>query len=336
MVTFLQTSTQAASEAITASQAQPRSLLLRCPACAHSMGALVPLPPRPKPQCLACGFVLKTEQGIWKALAPCREERFRQFVAEYQTIRQSEGRGSPGGRYYLALPFKDVTGRNSWQWKLRARSFRYLQREILPQIEKHHKDGLGILDVGAGNCWLSYRLALRGYQPVAIDLRTDELDGLGAARHYLRFLSQPFPRFWAEMDRLPFAEAQFDLVIFNASFHYSEDYRTTLGEALRCLRRPGHILVVDSPFYSREESGHAMAAERRKAYVEKYGFASDSIASREFLTREILEQLTRAYGVQWRLGKPWYGVCWALRPLRARLTHRREPAKFYIVWGTWQ
>ncbi len=336
MSALLQTSTQAASEAAIALPAQSRSLLLRCPVCTHPMGTLVLLPMRLEPQCPACGFILKNERGIWKALAPCRDERYRQFVTEYQTIRQSEGRGSSGGRYYLALPFKDATGRNSWQWKLRARSFRYLQRKILPQIEREHKGGLDVLDVGAGNCWLSYRLALRGYRPVAIDLRTDELDGLGAARHYLRFLSQPFPRFRAEMDRLPFAGAQFDLVIFNASFHYSEDYRTTLGEALRCLRRAGHILIVDSPFYNREESGRAMMAERRKAYVEKYGFASDSVASCEFLTRQNLEQLTCAYGVQWRLGKPWYGLRWALRPLQARLARRRKPAKFYIVWGMLQ
>ncbi len=333
MDVLLQSSIRPTPEAAIASPAHPHSIFLRCPVCTHSIGELVPQAMGVEPLCPACGFRFKNEQGIWKAFAPCREERFEQFMTEYQTIRRSEGRGSSGGCYYLALPFKDTTGRNSWQWRLRARSFRYLQRKILPEIERGHKSGLDILDVGAGNCWLSYRLALGGHRPVAIDLRTDELDGLGASRHYLRFLSHPFPRFQAEMDRLPFDEGQFDLVIFNASFHYSEDYQTTLGEVLRCLRRPGHILIVDSPFYTSEENGCAMMAERRKAYLKKYGFASDSIASREFLTWETLRQLSRTYGVRWQLVRPWYGMRWALRPLRARLARRREPAKFYIIRG---
>ncbi|HEX5482313.1 MAG TPA: class I SAM-dependent methyltransferase [Terriglobia bacterium] len=277
---------------------------------------------------------MKNELGIWKALPLGREDHFSQFIEEYQTVRRSEGRGSPGGLYYLALPHKDITGRNSWQWKIRAKSFRYLLRKVLPQIADERGGGLDILDVGAGNCWLSYRLALCGHWPVAIDLRTDELDGLGAARHYLRFLSRSFPRFFAEMDRLPFAKAQFDLVIFNASFHYSGDYEATLEEALRCLRRPGHILLIDSPFYSSEESGRKMVAERRQAYREKYGFPSQSVSSGDFLTGRDLEQLTSRYGIQWQLQRPWYGLRWALRPARAWLRRRREPAKFYLFWGT--
>ncbi|MGH9470852.1 MAG: class I SAM-dependent methyltransferase [Terriglobia bacterium] len=297
------------------------------------MGALCSARVVTNPRCHACGFLLRNEQGVWNGLAPGREEGFRQFIEEYQAIRRDEGRGSPGAHYYLALPFKDSTGRNSWQWMIRGKSFRRLQRKILPQIERDCEGGIDTLDVGAGNCWLSYRLALRGHRPVALDLRTDDLDGLGAARHYLRFLSQPFPRFRAEMDRLPFAEAQFDLVIFNASFHYSEDYEVTLREALRCLRRPGHILLIDSPFYSNEENGRAMVAERRAAYLKKYGFPSESIPSREFLTEDLLGQLTRTQGVEWQLERPWYGVRWALRPIEAWLARRREPAKFFIAWG---
>jgi predicted RNA methylase len=43
---------------------------------------------------------------------------------------------------------------------------------------------LRIADLGAGNCWLSYRLALRGHLPIAIDIQGDPLDGLGAGLHY--------------------------------------------------------------------------------------------------------------------------------------------------------
>jgi ubiquinone/menaquinone biosynthesis C-methylase UbiE len=135
------------------------------------------------------------------------------------------------------------------------------------------------------------------------------------------------------MDRLPFTSAQFDVVIFNASFHYSEDYQRTLRESLRCLRRPGYVLIVDSPFYPRDESGRRMMEERHAEFQRKYGFRSDSISSCEYITQSVLDDLARDNQVIWKTLKPWYGLGWALRPAWRWLCGRREPAKFHIFWG---
>ena len=70
---------------------------------------------------------------------------------------------------------------------------------------------------------MSFRLGGAGYHPVAVDLLTNDRDGLGAAEHYRQHLPEIFPRFQAELARLPFQNEQFDAVIFNASFHYAED-----------------------------------------------------------------------------------------------------------------
>jgi SAM-dependent methyltransferase len=193
---------------------------------------------------------------------------------------------------------------------------------------------MDLLDIGAGNGWFSYRMAVKAHRPVAVDLLVNDLDGLGAARHYFHFLSQPFPCFQAEMDRLPFDDGQFDVVVFNASFHYSEDYTYTLGEALRCLRRPGHVLIIDSPFYRWEESGRQMVQERRAEFERKYGFRSDSVPSREYVTLHMLDELRNIHGIRWRILRPWYGLSWLIRPLRAKFRRRREPAQFFLVWGT--
>lgn len=332
MLNFLQTAT--AHQEVEAALSVEAPLQLQCPSCARPLDSGGLPDSTLSLTCPSCGLILTNREGIWAAIIPERLARYRKFIEEYETVRRVEGRGSGERHYYLALPLKDVTGRNGWQWRIRGASYRFIMQRIMPVLEYRIPVGLDILDIGAGNCWLSYRLALRGHRPVAVDLLVNQLDGLGAARHYFPFLPRRFPRFQAEMDRLPFASGQFDLAVFNASFHYSEDYRRTLGECLRCLKRPGHLLIIDSPSYDDPQSGEAMVIERREAFQEKYGFRSDSIPSLEYLTPSALSDLAQCHGIAWTVLNPWYGLKWAMRPVRARLFHRREPAKFRILWGT--
>ena len=84
-----------------------------------------------------------------------------------------------------------------------------------------------ILDLGAGTGWLSHRLARLGHYPCAVDLTIDRRDGLGAARHY----TPDWPLVQSDFAHLPLGAAQVDMVVYNASLHYSIDYRTTLREA---------------------------------------------------------------------------------------------------------
>ncbi len=333
MITFPQTAEREwTSQGVKNGPRNP--LRLRCPLCGRSSarlvlsaaetGALV---------CPFCGFVLSQKAGIWQCLAPSRGEYFQRFTREYEAIRAEEGRGSPTEQFYLALPYCDLTGRNAWQWKIRGRSFRFVLRTILSQIEPSYSEGLSVLDIGAGNCWMSYQFALRGHRPVAVDLLVSDLDGLGAARHYFAHLPRPFLRFQAEFDRLPLDDGQFDVAIFNASFHYSENYEGTLQETLRCLRPGGHVLIVDSPFYRNEKSGVMMLEEQHHEFEKRYGIRSDALASLGFVTPTILDQLARKFNLRWRIFKPWHGLGWSLRPAKARLLRRREPAEFFILWA---
>jgi SAM-dependent methyltransferase len=132
------------------------------------------------------------------------------------------------------------------------------------------------------------------------------------------------------MDRLPFADSQFDCAIFNASFHYSEDYGRTLKEVIRCLRPGGTVIVADTPWYQSAEHGEQMLRERHSMFEKKFGTPSDSIGSREYLTDSSLQAIERLFGFSWRIYHPSYGVRWALRPLMAKLGHRRAPSRFRI------
>ncbi len=307
-----------------------RPLLIRCPNCAAHVDQIGEnwASRESSMLCSNCLMQFRWEEGIWHALTGDRQKYFERFIVEYQSIRQAEGRGSQNAAYYLALPFRDLTGRNQGQWKIRARTFEYVEQRILPQIEKQRSAPLNVLDLGAGNGWLSYRLALRGHRPVAVDLATNQLDGLGAAVNFQSRVPALFPRFQAELDRLPFCDGQFDLAIFNASFHYSENYSRTLGEAIRCLRKPGVVVIADSPWYARAESGQIMLAERHAAFLSKYGLASDSIKSLEFLTDQRLAELEKQFAIRWEVHRPAYGWKWNARPWMARLLGKREPSQF--------
>jgi SAM-dependent methyltransferase len=280
--------------------------------------------------CASCSFRLQCDDGIWKALLPSRAAHFDKFMREYRNVRIAEGRGSNQSDYYLALPYRDLSGRNRAQWAIRSQTFRYIEHKVLPPLEASHPDGMAILDLGAGNGWMSYRLALRGHKPVAIDLLICEKDGLAASAHYKPKVPRLFPQFQAELDRLPFADNQFDTAIFNSSFHYSEDYVETMGEAIRCLRPGGTIIIADTAWYRREESGRQMVEERQKTFTERHGFPSDGIASQEYLTDQRLANLEHHFGIEWQTHSPFYGLRWAMRPLLAKLKGKREPSRFRI------
>ncbi|HTQ79667.1 MAG TPA: class I SAM-dependent methyltransferase, partial [Thermoanaerobaculia bacterium] len=140
-----------------------------------------------------------------------------------------------------------------------------------------------------------------------------------------------WPRVQAEFDRLPLADGAADLVIFNASLHYSTDYLVTLKEALRVLRPGGSLAILESPIYRREESGERMVAERHADFARRFGTRSDSVPSREYLTWKGIEDLGRRLDLRFQPITPWYGWRWALRPWVARFKRRREPSRFAIL-----
>ena len=251
------------------------------------------------------------------------------FIQDYRQIRHAEGRGSDDPAYYRALPYRDLTNRNSAMWKMRAKTYSYFERKILGVMEQTIGRPLDILDLGAGNGWMSYRLTLRDHHPVALDIFSDSRDGLLAARNY----SRDFPVIEADFGCLPFARNSFDLAIFNSSLHYSTDYVATLSEVRRCLRVPGAVVILDSPVYRKHEDGERMASERHREFARRYGFASDAIPSIEFLDEPTLAALARTLKLRWKIWRPWYGWHWHLRPLKAWVRGGRPPSRFWILAG---
>ena len=243
----------------------------------------------------------------------------QRFLDDYLRIRRAEGRGSDDPAYYLSLPHEAI----------RERTYRYFERRVLPRLELARP--LDVLDLDAGTGWMFYRLALRGHRLVGVDILTEGRDGLCAARHFLA--RHPFARIDAEFDQLPVPDARFDVVLYNASLHYSSNYFTTLAEARRCLRSGGRILVLDSPVYRLREHGERMRREKHRQFLDRYGTESDHISSIDYLDLETIASLAREIGIEWRIHKPWYGLAWHVRPWKARWNGARPPSRFWILEG---
>lgn len=276
-------------------------------------------------RCSDCGHEIPMIDGVWRFLTPLQQQTYAPFLDTYNRVRVAEGRGEYDADVLNELPKCPAHHAMAWQWRIRAKSFSSLMRLLAKRLDS----GSRVLDLGAGNGWLSHQLEMAGYLPCSIDIATDSEDGLGAAAK----MSAGWPRVQAEFDRLPLAGDAVDCVIFNASFHYSTCPRTTLGEALRVLRPGGLCVILDTPIYRRETSGRAMLEEQQQYFVDLIGERSDSVSVSGFLTWHELNGLADQFGIDFDVERPYYGVRWALRSIIAALRGQREPAKFAIAWA---
>jgi len=269
--------------------------------------------------------------GVWRLLAGEPEDLAERFVTQYREVRQAEGWGAADDAHYRALPFKDTSGRYPEIWRIRAVTYNALIRRVFlsPPLVGAKAT---VLDLGAGNCWLSFRLAGLGHRVAAVDVNDDPRDGLGAHVHYGD--PAPFVAVQASFERLPWPDGYADLIVFNGSVHYSANYSRTLREACRVLRPGGRMVLIDSPFYQRASSGEQMVRERAHEFRSVHGAGFEPAANEAFLTRQRLDALGDELGIDWQVTTPFYGLRWTLRPLLNRLRRRREPARFHLVVGS--
>ncbi|MBI2379048.1 MAG: class I SAM-dependent methyltransferase [Deltaproteobacteria bacterium] len=276
--------------------------------------------------------------GVWRALPAGERERLSRFLHEYSTVRRAEGRRFDA-RAYGSLPY-GVKGERAAEWWIRAKSYEAFVRELVEPLRRALGRPLRIIDLGAGNGWLSNRLSSFDL-PVSVDVSVDEEDGLGAPLSFERagqagspFTAIPFerllriPRVEASADELPFADDAFDLAVFNASFHYSESYERTLKEALRVAPE---VVVMDTPVYRDGRSGARMVLERETEFTRLHGFPSNAITGEGYLTFDRIRSLARDLTVVAERIRPVYDLRFTSRPLTARLAIGREPARFFVL-----
>jgi SAM-dependent methyltransferase len=251
----------------------------------------------------------------------------RDFRREYAGHRAGEGYGALDPR---TLPYV-ASGPLARQWAVRARSWEAFVRGVFrparQRADVRAAGPLRLLDLGAGSGWLAHRAALDGAAALALDVRDDRVDGLGAAPP-----GSPMERIVASFEAIPLRDDAFDVVVFNASLHYAEDLPAALREASRVARAGGRVVVLDSPFYRTAEHGEAMVAEKRREAGRRFGERSGALlapAFVEYLTPQRLADASRGTTLgPWRRHRVWYPLWYELRRARALIRGERTPSRF--------
>lgn len=152
----------------------------------------------------------------------------------------------------------------------------------LAQVLGAEESGTGdlgaLLDVGTGTGRMAELFAGRASRVTAFD-KSPEM--LRIARARLQHLpADRIDLVQGDFTALPFADGQFDTVLFHQVLHYAQAPEDVLAEAARVTRPGGRIAVVDFAAHDREElrSQHAHARlgfsdEQMLALLSDAGFA---------------------------------------------------------------
>ncbi len=291
-----------------------------CPKCAGLLNGEL--------MCATCARAYTPRAGIYRFLLPEREQALAAFLAQYRRVRQQDGYRSRPGEYYRALPDVSPSDPQAQTWRVRAATFHNLQRQVRLGPAQAGQ-GLAVLDLGAGNGWLSNRLSALGHACVAVDWLDDEEDGLGAGRHY----ATAFTRVQADFDRLPLRPQQFDLVVYNGSLHYSANIEGSLEHGTSMLRPGGRLAIMDSPTFKSKTSAEQMAAEQAQRHLANDARQEPVQQGQGYLLASELKQAGRRLRLELSYSATRGDLGWALRRQFAGLKLRREPASFGLWLG---
>ncbi len=285
-----------------------------CPDCRMPLKGVV---------CFQCRRAFEERNGIWRFLMAPEHATLTAFLRQYREVRARDGHRRSSPDFYRQLPSVAAHDPQAHEWQMRRESYRTLLRQVLAAAPP----ALRVLDLGAGSGWLSHRLAELGHLSVAVDVLDDDVDGLGAARHYpIRFVLVQ-----ADFSQLPFAPRQFDLVVFNASLHYAPDAADALAHARAMLVDGGVLAVMDSPMFRGEADGHRMVAAMRDRWRSACGLASVVQPGAGYVTFDALDRAAAALDLQSTFVPSRGSLGWRARRQVARFRLRRAPAAF----GVW-
>lgn len=209
------------------------------------------------------------------------------------------------------------------------------------------------LDIGAGRGIASYSLARDGFSVTALEPDASALVGAEAIRGLARVSGLPIAVCQEFSEKLPFADAQFDVVFARAVLHHTSDLKAACEEFLRVLKPGGVFVAVREHVISKPEDLtaffdvhplHKVYGGENAFLLEQYidairgaGFELESVLSplespinyaphtRKSLQAELADRVGQGIpalssALRWMLGLS--GVWALLLPLLGRIDHR--------------
>jgi SAM-dependent methyltransferase len=107
--------------------------------------------------------------------------------------------------------------------------------------------GLDVVELGCGTAYFSALLARRGARPVGVDPTPAQLD---TARRMMDLTGIVFPLVEAPGERVPLADATFDLAVSEFGASLWADPALWIPEAARLLRPEGRLVFLTNSFIS--------------------------------------------------------------------------------------
>ena len=224
---------------------------VRCPACRGELDAAA---------CARCGRSYALADGIPRLLdptAPALEAKLRELEA-WPVLAREQGWYGADDEVDAALPFlNSALGWEDRAWGATEHGFRLL-------LDSYVRPGDRVLEIGAAKSWASQHLLPLGCEYVACDLLVDPVIGLGRGR-FFEERTGPYLRVQADGERLPFADASFDLAFCVATLHHALDLRAMVGELARVTRGGGTVAALNEGTRAPYVSGANPEQEHEKA-----------------------------------------------------------------------
>jgi SAM-dependent methyltransferase len=199
-----------------------------CPSCRGPLDADL--------GCLACGGRYTAEAGIPRLLdprAPGLAAKLRELEA-WPVLAREQGWYETDDRIDAALPFLN----RDLGWEDRAWGATEVGFQLL--LERFVRPGQRVLEIGAGKSWASQHLLPLGCEYVACDLVVDPVIGLGRGGFFAARVGD-YLRIQADGERLPFADASFDVAFCVATLHHALDLPAMVAELARVTRPGGTV-----------------------------------------------------------------------------------------------
>ncbi len=228
----------------------------------------------------------------------------------------------------LSLPFVERRKDKYGFWRPRARNF-VKAMGLIRSIEPYG-DG-PVLDLGAGNCWLSRRLIEAGYLTISLDPIMEGSTGLSAGDIFQKQPGVNLIRVRGMMEEMPFADSSFKGIASSGSFHYSDNPSKTIAEIHRILKPEGWAVIYDSPVFIDEKDGVEMLKDKYKYFDSSNTLENIKYKPRWFIHLSEFINLASVAGFDVEIIRTRSGVRHLADLVKNKLTANRKWPQFPIL-----